>query len=176
MARKKKKRKPEEVKMDMTPMIDCTFLLIIFFLCLEFKTLEGKLAANLPDLGDKSSSATPVEKLDLRLEVAVMGTFEPTGDPRRRNLVGHKVKYWLGAASASNLVALDKLMREAVKVQVPDPDTGRKKPRPIVIKGSPGITYGDVTEVVDSALEAEFKEITFGGGEGTWDKPKYPKK
>ncbi|MDF1837417.1 MAG: biopolymer transporter ExbD, partial [Planctomycetota bacterium] len=39
--------------MDMTPMIDVTFLLLIFFMCtLKFKVLEGKLTAYLPkDVG-----------------------------------------------------------------------------------------------------------------------------
>ena len=34
----------EEVEMQMTPMIDVTFLLLIFFLCsIKFKLLDGKL-------------------------------------------------------------------------------------------------------------------------------------
>ena len=44
-----KKLAQEEVKMDMTPMIDVTFLLLVFFMCsLDFKSLEGKLSAYLP--------------------------------------------------------------------------------------------------------------------------------
>ena len=38
----------EEAEGDMTPMIDAVFLLIIFFLCIDFKTLEAKLPAYLP--------------------------------------------------------------------------------------------------------------------------------
>ena len=38
-----------DTKIDMTPMIDVTFLIIVFFLCtLRFKSLEGRLGANLP--------------------------------------------------------------------------------------------------------------------------------
>ncbi len=33
----------EEAEMDMTPMIDVVFLLIIFFLCIDFRILEAKL-------------------------------------------------------------------------------------------------------------------------------------
>ena len=36
----------DKCEMEMTPMIDVTFLLLIFFLCtLKFKLLEGKLQA-----------------------------------------------------------------------------------------------------------------------------------
>ena len=38
----------EEVKPDMTPMIDVVFLMIIFFICIDFKVLESKLPAYLP--------------------------------------------------------------------------------------------------------------------------------
>jgi biopolymer transport protein ExbD len=39
-----------EEKMDMTPMIDCVFLLLVFFMCAtKFKKLEKKLDAFLPD-------------------------------------------------------------------------------------------------------------------------------
>ena len=39
----------EKADMDMTPMIDVTFLLLIFFMCtLHFKTLEGMLQSYLP--------------------------------------------------------------------------------------------------------------------------------
>ena len=38
----------EEIKLELTPMIDISFLILIFFMCLPFKTLDGKLAAFLP--------------------------------------------------------------------------------------------------------------------------------
>jgi biopolymer transport protein ExbD len=39
----------EEVKLSITPLIDVTFLLLIFFMCaMKFKTLERKVAAFLP--------------------------------------------------------------------------------------------------------------------------------
>ncbi|MEL6716433.1 MAG: biopolymer transporter ExbD, partial [Planctomycetota bacterium] len=42
----------EKHELEMTPMIDVTFLLLIFFMCtLKFKVLEGKLGAYLPKGG-----------------------------------------------------------------------------------------------------------------------------
>ena len=60
----------------MTPMVDVTFLLLIFFMCtIKFKKLEGKLAAYLPkDMGLNNTQVDPVEKLDIRLDVINEGT------------------------------------------------------------------------------------------------------
>jgi biopolymer transport protein ExbD len=49
----------DEAKLELTPMIDVSFLILIFFMCLPFKTLEGKLQAFLPT--DKGINPTPQE-------------------------------------------------------------------------------------------------------------------
>lgn len=61
----------QDSKLEMTPMIDVTFLLLIFFMCtLKFKTLEGKLAAYLPkDVGGSAIDAIPKEDIAIRLRV-----------------------------------------------------------------------------------------------------------
>lgn len=66
-----KKMSKEEVKVDMTPMIDVTFLLLIFFMCtLNFQAQEGNLIAYLPkDLGSmsKMTKQDPVEPINVKL-------------------------------------------------------------------------------------------------------------
>jgi len=37
-----------EVKLQITPMIDVTFLLLVFFMLLPFRSLERQLSAHLP--------------------------------------------------------------------------------------------------------------------------------
>ena len=66
----------EKSELEMTPMIDVTFLLLIFFMCtIKFKTLEGKLAAYLPkDVGVNASDAEPKEKIDIYLRLDNSGT------------------------------------------------------------------------------------------------------
>lgn len=44
----------------MTPMIDVVFLLIIFFMCSQFRTLEGELQAMLPPRAGVVPGARPV--------------------------------------------------------------------------------------------------------------------
>ena len=170
--KKAKKKKFEEAEMNLTPMIDVVFLLLIFFLCLEFKTLEGKLATNLPkDVGVNTSQAMPIEKLDIRVAQVNWGKqVKSKHDPRRFELEGHKVAYFVNARRISTIPDLERVLRKAVKVKVTDAK-GKSKARPITIKTSAGVTYGDVTELIDTAIDSGFEEITFGGGEGTRKNP-----
>ena len=64
-----------ESRLDMTPMIDVTFLLLIFFMCtLKFKTLDGKLSAYLPkDVGVNTTPAEPKEKIEIRMDLKAPG-------------------------------------------------------------------------------------------------------
>ncbi len=170
---KKKKRDRgsgnEEAEMDMTPMIDVTFLLLIFFLCLEFKTLEGKLASNLPkDVGVNTTPAEPIEKLDIRIELVKWGEekHEHNNPAYRYDLIGHKVKWYVGATPIKTMDALEKLLRKEAKNKVKDSE-GKLKRKPITIKTGPGVVYQDVTQLIDLARDAKFEEITFGGGEGS---------
>ena len=58
----------EEPKINMTPMIDIVFLLIIFFMCLNFKTFENKLPSELPlDQGLFQSPPKPLQALRLQI-------------------------------------------------------------------------------------------------------------
>ncbi len=86
MARKRSHLKDvqEEAKNDMTPMIDVVFLLIIFFLCIDFKTLEAKLPAYLPkDKGSQSTPEEPVEQLSIMIVMDRWGD-EITRDPKKK--------------------------------------------------------------------------------------------
>jgi len=65
-------------QMDMTPIIDISFLLIIFFICLPFKTLEGKLQAFLPT--DKGINPTPQDPVaEFKISVHIVARAEKAG-------------------------------------------------------------------------------------------------
>lgn len=62
----------EETKLDMTPVIDVTFNLLIFFMCtLKFKTLEGKLVSYLPTDKGLSSKKEELQKEDVEIILKV---------------------------------------------------------------------------------------------------------
>ncbi len=70
-----KKELSAPMEMNMTPMIDVSFLLIIFFICLPMKALEGKIQAFLPT--DKGINPTKTEPpLEIKVSVHIVARQE----------------------------------------------------------------------------------------------------
>lgn len=169
MARKKNTKLAEiaqtQFNLEMTPMIDVTFLLMIFFMCtLKFKTLEGKLAAYLPkDVGVNTTEAEPIEKVEIVLRVKQEGTkLDPrgmapwSGKPGSRFSYGtdRVIEYQIGPSSTTDLSKL----QDRLKVIHQNDDK-----RPATIDARKGTVYADVVKVLDAALIAGFAEVTFVG-------------
>lgn len=163
MAKKLHSMQEEKCDLEMTPMIDVTFLLLIFFMCtLKFKTLEGKLAAYLPkDVGVNQTQAEPIEKVDITLRVRSTGnkldpfSFEPKTGPGRFVFDGSRViEYSVGPFKTTKVGELLSRLKALRK---------QDEERPATIDAMPGTVYGDVVPVLDAALEAGFEEITFVG-------------
>ncbi len=162
--------------MEMTPMIDVTFLLLIFFMCtIKFKVLEGKLAAYLPkDVGVNQSQAEPIEKVEILVKVVNEGTklnprdaaakksrnpqtvapYNPTDNRRYVWGSDRVLEFRIGPRSTSNLDELEKRLRKLHK----DDDE-----RPATIDPRKGTVYEDVVGVLDRAINAGFEDITFVG-------------
>lgn len=165
----------EEAEADMTPMIDAVFLLIIFFLCIDFKTLEAKLPAYLPkDKGSQSTQEDPIEQLSLMIVCDEFGTEamrrpNQPNSPNNTMINGHRIHWLLGPVRYDELSDLEselKKIAEDPSQMVPDKKNGGKKIKPIVIEPAPGAVYGDVATTVDAVRYAGFDEINFGGGLG----------
>lgn len=157
----------EEFKMEITPMIDVTFLLLIFFLLtIKFKILEGKLAAYLPkDVGVNQSQAEPKEKIEITIHVEKKGNEvyaagNDKGQPwmgegdRRFDYVGRKVRYQIGPRKTTDLKQITTWLKEFYRK---DPES------PVTIDCRPGSVYGDMVPVLDAAVDANFNSITFVG-------------
>jgi len=153
----------DDLELEMTPMIDVTFLLLIFFLCtLKFKTLEGKLSAFLPkDVGVNQSEAEPIEKVEITLRVINEGKRMDPQDPnkpwsgeKRYQWVGREISYQIGPRKFSDLDALEKRLHDLHEAD---------DERPATIDSRPGTIYGDVVPVLDATIRAKFTEITFVG-------------
>ncbi len=160
----------EESELDMTPMIDVTFLLLIFFMCtLKFKTLEGKLAAYLPkDVGVNSSDDPPIEKVEITLRVLREGTkLKPQRDPNATPIIwdgtpgtryifgpDRVVEYAVGPRRTKDVVELERVL-----VQIHKSD----EERPSTIDARKGTVYEDVIHALDAAMNAGFDEVTFVG-------------
>lgn len=168
-----------EYKTDMTPMIDVVFLLIVFFICIDFKVLEAKLDAWLPtDKGSISQVVELVEQLSVKVLLDESGTkLYPNGetiDPNteraaRYQLKGHTVRFEVGAHPCQTLAqAKQQLARIATdpSLMIPDPETGGRKVMACVVEGFPGTCYDDIARTADVCRAAGFEEIQFGGGMG----------
>jgi biopolymer transport protein ExbD len=146
----RKKQKIEDVKMDLTPMIDVVFLLLIFFICtLKFKVLEGKLPTFLPkDVGVNSSPAdVMLEKLEIDI-VDKGQTLARNGTTLSMTIVINKV---IRVPSLQNLYERVSTMRRA------DPELK------LTLYPQLGINYEEVIKVVDECVRAEITDITFAG-------------
>ena len=142
-------------ELEMTPMIDVTFLLLVFFLCtLQFKTLDAKLAAYLPkDVGHGHSTA--LEPVRLRIDVV----REDARVPRAVGAVGavgfgpdRELAYRLGPLAVPTP---DELLPHVLRRLELDPLRG------LVVDVRDGVTTGEVVTLVDRLFANDVSSITF---------------
>lgn len=158
-------------ELEMTPLIDVTFLLLVFFLLtLRFKTLEGKLSAFLPqDSGLVAEATEEVQRLDLAIEVVPgqEGQRRIASGPRRGaawtpgSLERFEIapgtralRYTLGARRFQDL--------DALRVRIEDLAAADLE-RAFTLDARSGTAVADVVPVLDALLEAGFTAITFRG-------------
>ncbi len=142
---KTRRKLPErELKMEMTPMIDVTFLLLIFFMCtLQFKTLEGKLEAFLPREG-----VNPEEEIQQVENVHVL--VKAPSDPA----VARDLSYRVGPRTLSSLGAV-----QARLERLHAADEGRT----LAIEAAGPVTYEEVVQLLDHVILAGFTDVRFVG-------------
>ncbi|MFT7677454.1 MAG: biopolymer transport protein ExbD [Planctomycetota bacterium] len=157
----------EVCEMEMTPMIDVTFLLLIFFIVtLKFKVLEGKLSAYLPkDVGPNPNEAEQPDKVTISLRVLEPGTKlradgktpynDPSGADRFVWGPDRVVEYGVGANRTTDPVRLLEILERVY--------SRRDDLAPATIDALPGTSYGDVVPLLDMAVAAGFTDITFVG-------------
>jgi len=163
----------EETKMELTPMIDVTFLLLIFFLCsIKFKILEGKLQTYLPkDVGVNTTPQQEVlEKIDIRItrletrdkrNLEDLKVFEQWKD--QGGWQENQVAIYLQGQKMRDLKQLYKKLAE-LRERIPAPtDPNEEDELKMNLEAMSGVIYEDVVKVVDVALEAKFTSITFRG-------------
>ena len=139
----RQKQKIEEVVGDMTPMIDVTFQLIIFFICtIKFKTLEGKLETQLPK--DVGVNPTPVSVLIDKAEVHL-------------NIDKSRPEGFSVALNGQVQPNLDTLRARMTDLKRQSPEIK------VTLYPNRGITYEHVVKVVDECIRANLLDITFAG-------------
>ena len=171
---KKKDLGRDECEMEMTPMIDVVFLLLIFFMCtLRFKTLEGKLAAYLPrDAGVNPWQELPIDKVDILIRVSEPGTRYLAGHSARERQIygpGATGRYVWGedrvleySVATFETTDLEQLRARLTRI-FKDRRALGEQDVPATIDARSGTAYEDVVEVLDQVIHAGFTDITFVG-------------
>lgn len=143
----RKRAEIEEVAMELTPMIDVVFLLLIFFIVtMKFKVLEGKLETELPkDVGVNSS---PVDDLLEKVEINILP--DPTQE--------YGMRVYVNSQSMPNMSTFRAKLKTWHDL---DPKTR------VTLYPEPKINYEQVIKVVDQVLAVKLSDITFAGV--AWD-------
>lgn len=146
MASKTNRRAMQQsIKMEFTPMIDCVFLLLIFFMCtLKFKTLEGKLATYLPTdkgLNTHFEQLEPVEKIRIKLSLRASDCI-----------------CYINGQAMGVLPGAEKRVYERIRQLKAASDKS-----PAEIDPDPRVPHKHVVAIVDECMRARLKEITFTG-------------
>ena len=147
--RKKSGHILEDMTMDITPMIDVVFQLLIFFMvAAKFKTLEGKLLAYLPK--DKGLKNVKVEEQKLPIRVTL------TWNVATRQAKVYVGQSFTGIADQGGLEAAKKKVRQ-IKA------TGTEKAE---IDADNKIPFRYVVETLNMLIQSRLKEISFAASPG----------
>jgi biopolymer transport protein ExbD len=133
---------PRGVDLQLTPMIDCVFLLLVYFLwSSSFVVAERVLPSELssaPGTGAATAETTPPPEADFDpLVIRVLAT--PAGPAWRVN-----------DAPLASLAELQKLLATIARIE---------RAAPLVIHPNPDVPLGDVIDVLDLTRVAGFENV-----------------
>lgn len=131
-----KRRKTEEFDLNLTPLIDVVFLLLIFFMVTTTFDRETQLKIELPQASGERKKATET------LEISV--------DMKNRFFINQK------EVVNSGLETIKKALKQAA---------GERKNPPLLISADGQATHQSVITVLDAAAQLGFVNITFAANE-----------
>ncbi len=154
--------------MNMTPMIDIVFQLIVFFLLtLRFTGMTWRLDAAGPETLGIVPTRAPVEDVQ-RITVSLFRRYE--GDVGiTRMKVGGVETIELPAESAARAEALERLHASIVSLRDRSGGTAAQIKTPAPTGGN--VPHGDVIAVLDQMIRADLKDIAFQGARGPLGAP-----
>jgi biopolymer transport protein ExbD len=155
----------------MTPMVDCVFQLLIFFmLACRFRTSEGKLEAFLPKTGPGIPPTPPIiiERVRVKLLWVEPNSLRETRDPNNgRALLKVKDRNfkWVTNKFGETLPDYDELYKIIVKARDVFKPTKSYKTLPVIIDARPQVPFKHVVHVLNNCIKAKLTDITFAAPE-----------
>lgn len=154
---KKKSPVEEEADLNMTPMIDVTFQLLIFFIItLKFKTLEKKLVTRLPTDFGLQSSSDPIEQNF----VTVKMRQPPKAEAGRNWRDADKTRIYVNDVKieADNMrEAMTKVRKQLATFHQQAPDALGK------IDAGKGVPHKHVVSTLDIFSKESYENVVFVG-------------
>ena len=140
-----RRRYTPPLTLNLAPMIDVTFLLLIFFsVTTTFKRAEGYLSAKLPKDAGRPTVALPISPVIVRVQQYGTGL----GDYRLR------IDHFLNAPAT-----FGELTEFLITVQG---NPGFSAATPVVIAAEPDVAWDHVVNCWNAAVRAGCKNISFG--------------
>ena len=136
----------EEVQLQITSMIDVTFLLLIFFMLLPFRSLERKVAAFLPK--DRGLAKTKI-KLEEKPKIVVELKRKKTEKITRVKLLDQEI-----GSGANGFTILDQRIKAIA---------GSNDELPGEINAWAWVPHRDVIRAIDAFMKANVTDLTFVG-------------
>lgn len=153
----------EKAELQLTPMIDISFLIIIFFMCLPFKTLAGKLQAFLPT--DKGIAPTPQEPPnEIKVQIHIVARKEvdrPWGPEGARKTVQMptEVKYRFADRESDDIEQVYRWILEAKKAA-----EGAENTKVLgEIKAGHKVPHKFIVAVLNKFAQARMEKVDFYG-------------
>jgi len=156
----------ESTKLELTPMIDISFLIIIFFMCLPFKTLEGKLQAFLPtDKGINPTSMPEPEAIKVKVHLLARDEKEILnwGPERARQKIAMPTHVLYKCGEGTEPVkSLDEVLKYIRAAKKAAEQTGSEK---ILgeLKAGNKVPHKFVIAVLNKFAEAGMEKVDFFG-------------
>jgi len=149
-----RRKRPQAARQpDMTPMIDVTFLLLVFFIVtLNIRQLEGRLDAALPKDRGTGKSSEQIDKTDILVFVSEPGQLIQEGkDSAPWAYEGRRLRYEIGTHRFDSLDAMQPYLA-SLDLEAPLSLDLRK-----------GTTNGDAIALLDRSIALGFQDISFAG-------------
>jgi len=166
----------DESKLEITPLIDVAFLILIFFMCLPFKTLDGKLQAFLPtDKGINPIEQDPVNEIMVSVHIVARAEVLLRGDAKdsKGRSIGYgptdykqdinkptEFKFKFGDRETKDLAKVKAWIDEAFKTAKDSGETTKVKGE---IKAGHKVPHKFVVALLNKFAEAGLDKVDFFG-------------